>query len=191
MFIALAGTDTQYLIDMLEEMVREGPLVDPEELLTGDVKAKFDAAHAKEATVAQITEDLDPHIKTILYPKSLPLAPDFGLDPEFFPENIVRTEKSAKSSKMVDKFYYRCHVCKDHSSQNRLSMYIHTCKCLNIKLGCPLCPVTYDAANSLHNHIVKVHGSTLDPVGQHEAEATVASLASTSKMELFVYFICV
>ena len=183
MFVALAGTDTQYLIDMLEEMFGEGPLIDPEELLTGDVKAKFNATHAEEAILAQTAGDPDPATKTILYPKSLPIAPDFRLDPELFPENIVHTEKSAKFGKMVDKFYYCCHVCKDHSSQNRPSMCTHTCKCLNIKLGCPLCPVTYDAADSLHNHIMKVPGGTLDPMGQCEAEAAIASLASTSKME--------
>ena len=98
MFVALAGTDTQYLIDMLEEMFGEGPLVDPEELLAGDVKAKFNATHAKETVIAQTAGYLDPATKTILYPKSLPIAPDFGLDPELFPENIVRTEKSAKSA---------------------------------------------------------------------------------------------
>ena len=67
MFTALAGTDTQYLIDMLEWMFREGPLVDPEELLTGDVKAKFDATHAEEAVIAQTAGDPDPATKTILY----------------------------------------------------------------------------------------------------------------------------
>ena len=87
MLIALAGTDTQYLIDMLEEMFGE-------------------------AVIAQTTGNPDPATKIILYPKSLPIAPDFGLDPELFPENIVCTKKSAKSGKMVDKFYYRCHVCK-------------------------------------------------------------------------------
>ena len=164
MFIALAGTDTQYLIDMLEEMFGEGPLVDPEELLTGDVKAKFDATHAEEAAIAQTVRDPDPTTKTILYPKSLPIAPDFGLDfgLNLLPENIICTEKSATSGKMVDKFYYQCCVCKDHSSQNRPSMCTHTCKCLNVKLGCSLCPVTYDATDSLQNHIVKIHGGTLD-----------------------------
>ena len=73
MFVALAGTDTQYFIDMLEEMFGEGPLIDPEELLTGDVKAKFNATHAEEAIIAQTAGDLDPATKTILYPKSLPL----------------------------------------------------------------------------------------------------------------------
>ena len=102
----MAGTDTQYLIDMLEEMFGEGPLIDPEELLTGDVKAKFVATHAKEAVIVQTAGDPDPATKTILYPKSLPIAPDFRLDPELFPENIVHTLKSAKSGKMVDKFYY-------------------------------------------------------------------------------------
>ena len=78
MFVALAGTDTQYLIDMLEEMFGEGPLIDPEELLTGDVKANFDATYAKEAIMTQTMGDPDPATKTILYPKSLPIAPDFG-----------------------------------------------------------------------------------------------------------------
>ena len=46
-----------------------------------------------------------------------------------------------------------------------------------------MCLVTYDATDSLHNHIVKVHGGTLDSMAQCEAEAVAASLASTSKME--------
>ena len=108
MFVALAGTDTQYLINMLEEMFGEGPLIDPEELLTRDVKAKFDAARSKEANIAQAVKDPNPTSKTILYPKPLPITPDFGLDSELFLKNIVCTEKSAKSGKMVDKFSYRC-----------------------------------------------------------------------------------
>ena len=183
MFVVLAGMDTQYLIDMPEEMFGEGPLVEPEELFTGDMKAKFDAAHSEEVTIAQTAKDPDPATKTILYPKTLTITPNFGLDPKLFPENIVCTEKSAKSGKIVDEFYYRCHICKDHSSQNRPSMCTHTCKGLNIKLGCPLCSVTYDDADFLQNHIVKVHTGTLDPAGQCEAKSVIARPASTSKME--------
>ena len=181
--MALAGTDTQYLIDMLEEMFGEGPMIDPEELMTADVKAKFDVAHAEEVTLAKTTGELDPAKGTVVYPKSLPIVPDFSIDPELYPENITHTEKSAMSGKMVDKFYYRCHICKGHSSQNRLSMCTHTHKCLNIKLRCPLCQVTYDSADYLQGQITKTHGGSLDPMGQSEAEAAVASFASTSKME--------
>ena len=35
--MALARTDTRYLLDMLEEMFGEGPLMDPEELATEEV----------------------------------------------------------------------------------------------------------------------------------------------------------
>ena len=139
MFVALARTDTQYLIDMLEEMFGEGPMIDPEELMTADVRAKFDMAHAEEVTLTETTGELDPAKGTVVYPKSLPIVPDFSIDPDLYPENITCTEKSAKSGKMVDKFYYRCRICKGNTSQNRLSMCTHTHKCLNIKLGCPLC----------------------------------------------------
>ena len=37
-YVALTGTDTQYIIDMLEDMFGEGPLVDPDELATSEVK---------------------------------------------------------------------------------------------------------------------------------------------------------
>ena len=50
---ALVGMDTQYIINMLEEMFGEGPMVDPEELLTSDIKAKFEAAHQAEGELAK------------------------------------------------------------------------------------------------------------------------------------------
>ena len=105
MFVTLAGTDTQYLIDMLEEMFGKGPMIDPEELMTADVKAKFDVAHAEEVTFAKTTGELDPAKGTVVHPKSLPISLDFGIDSELYPENITHTEKSTKSGKMVDKFY--------------------------------------------------------------------------------------
>ena len=63
-------------------MFGEGPLIDPEELLTGDVKAKFDATHTEEVILSQTAGNPDPATKTILYPKLLPIVQDFGLDPE-------------------------------------------------------------------------------------------------------------
>ena len=178
MFVALAGTDTQYLINMLEEMFWKGPLVDPEELLRANVKAKFEAARTKEETLAKAEEELYPSKGTMIYPESLPIAPNFGVDPDLYPENITRREKSFKTGKVVNKFYYRCCICKTHSSQNRPNMCTHTHKCLNIKLRCPLCNVSHNSVDYLQGHITKIHGGSLDPVSQ--SEAVVAGLASTS-----------
>ena len=181
MFVALVGTDMQNIIDMLEEMFGEGLLVDPKKFLTAYVKAKFEVARAKEETLAEAEGELDPSKETVIYPTSLPIMPDFGIDPNLLPETTVCTEKIAKTGKSVDKFYYRCHICKNHSSQNRPSMCTHTQKCLNVKLRCPLCKATYDSTEYLQNHVSKIHGGNLDHVGQREAKTTIAGLASTSQ----------
>ena len=131
MFIALAGTDTQYLINMLVEMFGEGPLVDPEELLTSNIKAKLEKAHQDKVSTAK---EAGEHEIKIIKATSLPLRADFGIDPDFYPESITVPGVSAKTGKPVDKFYYRCKVCKSHQSQNRPSMCTHTRKCLNIKI---------------------------------------------------------
>ena len=72
MFVALARTNTQYVIDMLEEMFGDGPLVDPEELLTSDIKAKFDAAHNAEEVAAKQKGRLIQSMKLLL--SRLPLS---------------------------------------------------------------------------------------------------------------------
>ena len=180
MFVALASTDTQYIIDMLEEMFRVEPLADPEELLTSQVKAKFDSAHEAEEAAAKAQGAPDPSSKTsIVKAKSLPIASDFGIDPELYPESIAVSSISAKTGKEVNKFYYKCRVCKAHSSQNQPSMCTHTQKCLNLKIRCPLCDATYDSSNYLQNHITKTHGGSLDVVSQKEAEAAVSKLGDT------------
>ena len=84
--MALVGTDTQYVIDMLEEMFGEGPLVDPEELLTSEVKAKFESAHEAEKEAAKAEGEMDPSSTvTVVKAKSLPAASDFGINPELYP----------------------------------------------------------------------------------------------------------
>ena len=127
MFVALAGIDTQYIIDMLVEMFEEGPLADPEELLTSEVKAKFDSAHEAEEAAAKAQGVPDPSSKTtIVKTKSLPIASDFSFDPELYPKSIAVPSISTKTGKEVNKFYYKCRVCKAHSSQNQPSMCTHT-----------------------------------------------------------------
>ena len=181
MFVALARMDTQYIIDMLEEMLGEGPLVDPKELLTADVKAKFEEAHKTEGEIAKTEGEMDlEHEVTVIKATSLLIGIDFGINPDLFPESVPVPGKSAKTGKTVNKFYYCCRVCKAHSSQNCPNMCTHTHKCLNLKTGCPLCSVTYDASDNLQNHIMKSHGGSLKPEGQATAEAAVAQLATSS-----------
>ena len=117
MFVVLVGTDTQYLIDMPEEMFGEGPVVDPKELLTSEVKAKFEkACQVKVSTAKEAGElDLEHEIK-IIKATSLPIGADFRIDPNFYPESITIPGVSAKTGKPVNKFYYHCKVCRSHQS---------------------------------------------------------------------------
>ena len=143
-------------------MFGEGPTVDPEELLTSDVKAKLAEAHKTKEEVAKKEGELDPEYEvTIIKPTSLPINADFGIDPDLFPKSVPIPGKSAKTGKPINKFYYKCRICKSHSSQNRPGMCTHTRKCLNI--GCPLCSATCDSSHYLQNHIMKNHGGSLEP----------------------------
>ena len=181
MFVALVGTDTQYIIDMLEEMFRQGPLLEPKELLTSEVKAKFESACKTEEEAAKMEGEMDPSSTvTTVKAKSLPIAADFGIDLELYPESYPVPGISLKIGKEVNKFYYRCKICKAHSSQNWPNMCTYTWKCLNLKIGCPLCDATYDSSDYLQNHIIKVQGGSLEPTSQKEAETAVSKLASTS-----------
>ena len=110
----------------------------------------------------------------------MPTAADFGIDLELYPESYPVPGISPKTGKEVNKFYYRCKICKVHNSQNQPSMCTHTWKCLNLKIGCLLCDATYDSSEYLQNHIIKVHGGSLEPTGQKETETAVSKLASTS-----------
>ena len=90
MFMALAGTDTQYVIDMLEEMFGEGPLVDPKELLTSEVEAKFESACEAEKEAAKAEGEMDASSTvTVVKTKSLPITADFGIDPELYLESYA------------------------------------------------------------------------------------------------------
>ena len=113
------GTDTQYVIDLLEEMFGEGPLVDPEELLTSDVKAKFEAAHQTEGEIAKAEGEMDPeHEVTVVKVTSLPIGVDFGIGPDLFSESIHVPSKSAKMDKT-------CHT-SIHCYHNKTPTVPHT-----------------------------------------------------------------
>ena len=148
---------------MLEEMFGERPLMDHEELLTSEVKAKFEAACQTEGEVMKAEGKMDPeHKVTVVKAASLPIGVDFGIHPYLFLESVPVPGKSAKIGKSVTKLYYHCKICKAHSNQNWPSMSVHTCRCLKLKIVCPLCSATYDSSDNLQNHIVKTHGEKLE-----------------------------
>ena len=104
MFVALVGTDTQYMIDMLEEMFGEGPLVDPKELLTSKVKAKFESACEAEKEAAKVEGEMDPSSTvTVIKAKSLPVASDFGINPELYLKSYAVPGISSTTGKEVNK----------------------------------------------------------------------------------------
>ena len=119
--------------------------------------------------------------ETMLFPMSLPIPTDFGVEKEFYPIVGYTEEKSKASGKMVTKTYYNCTI-SNKRSQNRDSMFNHTRHHLNISLGCawPKCGKKYEAPDGLKEHIMKKHGNLLSPTAssKDEAEAMVAELSS-------------
>ena len=91
--------------------------------------------------------------KTIMVSK-LPIAPEFGIDPDYLPELVTIREWSKSKKKKVNKLYYQCKICQ-HEAQNRASMLTHTRRCLRIFLQCKLCGKLYQGVGSLEEHIKK------------------------------------
>ena len=118
--MALTGTDTQYLIDMLEEMFGEGPLMDPEELATEEVKKAREEALKEEKKVAEVAGEHDPSVSTkYVIVWALPVPLEFGIDPELCPGvNPIMEPSVKKPGEKVTKFYYKCKI-HNHQSQNQ------------------------------------------------------------------------
>ena len=124
---------------------------------------------------------LDTSQETILYPASLPIPTEFGIE-EFCPTMGYSEEKSKASGKMISKTFYHCTICTKRS-QNKDSMYNHTSCHLNILTGCtwPNCGKKYEAPEGLKQYVSKKHGNLLAPEAlcKEEAEAVVAGLSSS------------
>ena len=85
------------------------------------------------------------------------LPAEFGIPPESLPETESVKEVSSKNpAKRVTKFYYTCKICQ-HSSQNKVSMLTHMCRCLKIKLFCQICNKEYKSADYAEKHINEAH----------------------------------
>ena len=123
----------------------------------------------------------DTNKETILYPTSLPIPTEFGVEKEFHPTMGYFQEKSKASGKMISKTFYHCTICTKRL-QNKDSMYNHTRCHLNILTGCtwPNCVKKYEAPEVLKEHVSKKHGSLFAPevLNKEEAEAVVAGFSS-------------
>ena len=96
----------------------------------------------------------------------LPIAPEFGIDPDYLPELVTICKWSKSKNKKVNKLYYQCKVCQ-HEAQNRASMLTHTRRCLKIFLQCKLCGKLYQGVGGLEEHIEKFHeGPTKEVEGE-------------------------
>ena len=157
-YIACAGTNTQQLINLLENMFGDPEEPDLEELESDSIKKMREQAMAAEEADVEATEGPIPsgNVTRIII-TSLPVPLEFGLQPEMCPETESVKEPSKKNpSKMVTKFYYACRKCP-HSSQNKASMYTHARRCFNIKLVCPQCQKEYESSDGIDKHIAEIH----------------------------------
>ena len=73
----------------------------------------------------------------------------------------VKIPSVANPAKKISRFYYNCKHCTK-SSQNKVSMMMHTRQCINIKLVCGGCSKEYDSADYMEKHINEAHGGDID-----------------------------
>ena len=154
------GTNTQKLIDLLENMFGD---LDPKEVNSEQLESKTnkilrqEAAKAEEmaATVIHGPILADKVTRVPITTASLPA--EFGIPAVSTPETeSVKEASSRNPTKRVTKFYYTCRICQ-HSSQNKVSMLIHTHRCLKIKLFCQICNKEYESADYTEKHINEAH----------------------------------
>ena len=180
MHLALMGTNTQSLVDLLEEIFGDPPTdSDIEELEAPSLKCKCAKAAATEEADAITKGEHDPS-KDIKYVKMEDdLTPiDYGLDPDLVPSVTDVIVKEPNGSK-VTKVYYQCKSCA-HKAQNCTSMMNHARRCLNICLQCFVCDYSADSSKSINNHICKEHclASTMElaPITKQEATEVVEAI---------------
>ena len=112
MHLALSGTNTQRVNDLLEELFADPPRdSDIEELDPPSLKHKWAAAASTEKADATVKQEHDPS-KAMKYIRVLddctPI--DFGIEPDLIPkvaDIIVIASDGTESTKV----YYQCKIC--------------------------------------------------------------------------------
>ena len=96
-------------------------------------------ATAEEADVVWMEGPIPEDGTTRVIVTQVPDPLEFGLQLDMYPVSDPVKEISKKDpKKKTTKFYYMCQKCTK-SSQNKISMYTHACKCFNIILIYPGC----------------------------------------------------
>ena len=170
-YYALAGTDTQVLIDMLSEMFGEPTTMEPEELDSASVKRQRTSAMEEEEKLAEASGERDPSKgPTTIYPTGPKVPTDYGIESAFLPRSVAIKEADAHGD-LVIKTYYQCVACP-YKIQNKISVITHTRRDhLNIKIGCRFCSHTTDAAKSMEKHFSVAHKAKFGVHGLSAAEA--------------------
>ena len=147
MYVACAGTDTQKLVNMLEGMFGDGEEIEIEDLDSESIQKLWAEADEAEKEAMKKQGRTSAFNKTLIV-KSLPLAPEYGIDDDYWPELVSVHEWDDKKQERVDKLYYRCRICRKHKAQNRVSMLTHTRRCMKIFLVCGVCNKSYQCKGS-------------------------------------------
>ena len=181
-YLAVTETDCNYMLDLLCELFGDP---NPIELKDLDEPAKKKACtkaaeFEEQALVSESVQDTS--VETIVYPTG-PLNYSLGIDVKYCPRQEISEFTNRSTGNLVNRTKYYYQMCA-YSSFNQDSTYTHTCRHLNVVIGCahPGCDKKYDAPDGLSKHIKSKHSGKLILKGikQEEAEAVVAGLASFS-----------
>ena len=181
-YLAVTGTDCNYVLDLLCELFGDANPIELEDLdEPAKKRAHTEAAEFEEqALVSEGVQDTS--VETIVYPTG-PLNYSLGIDVKYCPRQEISEFTNRSTGNLVNRTKYYCQMCT-YSSFNRDSTYTHTHRHLNVVIGCahPGCDKKYDAPDGLSKHIKSKHNGKLIPEGikQEEAEAVVAKLAASS-----------
>ena len=137
--------------------------LDPENLEMSEVKdLRQAAAQVKEASVSKEHGPIPSDGITRVTVRSTSVPLEFGIPKISVPlsENI-KIPSATNPAKRVTRFYYRCRHCTK-SAQNKVSMMMHTRRCINIKLVCGKCDKEYDSSEYIEKHIDEMHGGDID-----------------------------
>ena len=164
-YIALAGSNTQKLIDLLESMFRDADIEDlnPENLEMSKVKDLCQAAaQAEEASVSKEHRPILSDGITWVTVRSTPVPLEFGILEISIPlSDNIKIPSATNPTKRITRFYYHCRHCAK-SAQNKASMMMHTRRCINIKLVCGKCGKEYDSSVYIEKHIDEMHGGDIN-----------------------------
>ena len=129
-------------------------------------------ATAEEADVVSMEGPIPKDGTTREIVTQVPVLLEFGLQPDMYPVSDPVKEISKKDAKKkTTKFYYTCRKCTK-SSQNKISVYTHACRCFNIILICLGCQKKYESHDGIGKHITEIHGGSCAVVGEEAITET-------------------